>query len=281
MAALSRLPSDDSPDSLDGLLHEESTLAAPSRLWIALVFVVVAIFAFWLGAYSEQHTTKPALVGPFEGESASTPNTLVVHVAGAVNKPGVYSFPFDARVRDAIRKAGGPTKNADVNALNLAAWLEDGTKIEVPEKQKPAPIVALPTPAESTPPIEPDAPLPEEEPSPTPQARSTPKPGERGTEDSLKSKKKVLPEVPRASTAAGEESQNADPKYFERHPLNLNTATEDQLELLPGVGPAMAGKILATRKAKGGFKSVDELDDVPGIGAKKLEKIRPLVTVNG
>lgn len=86
--------------------------------------------------------------------------------------------------------------------------------------------------------------------------------------------------MPRANTANGEESQNADPAYLARHPLNLNSATAEQLELLPGVGPAMAAKIIAVRKEKGGFKSVEELDDIPGIGEKKMEKLRPLVTVS-
>ena len=62
-------------------------------------------------------------------------------------------------------------------------------------------------------------------------------------------------------------------------PLNLNQATADQLDALPGVGPATAAAIIAYRRDHGPFQSVDQLRDVHGIGASKFEQIRPLVTV--
>lgn len=61
-------------------------------------------------------------------------------------------------------------------------------------------------------------------------------------------------------------------------PVNLNTASADELEALPGIGASKAQAILETRKTKGGFKTVDELVDVKGIGEKQVERLRPLVT---
>ncbi|MSO87864.1 MAG: ComEA family DNA-binding protein [Acidimicrobiia bacterium] len=61
--------------------------------------------------------------------------------------------------------------------------------------------------------------------------------------------------------------------------VNLNTAGEEELDGLPGVGPATASAIINYRQEVGGFASVDELLDVPGIGEAKLEQLRPLVTV--
>ena len=61
--------------------------------------------------------------------------------------------------------------------------------------------------------------------------------------------------------------------------LNLNTATKEELIALPGIGPAKAQAILDYRNAHGGFKSVEELKDVKGIGAKRFEKLKGELTL--
>jgi competence protein ComEA len=61
--------------------------------------------------------------------------------------------------------------------------------------------------------------------------------------------------------------------------VNLNTATEAELDTLPGVGPVTAQAILAWRTEHGSFSSVEELLEVSGIGEVTLEELRPLVTV--
>ncbi len=63
------------------------------------------------------------------------------------------------------------------------------------------------------------------------------------------------------------------------HPINLNTASADQLEEVPGIGPATAQKILDTRKSYGAFKSIDDLLSIKGIGQKRLDKMRKYLTV--
>jgi competence protein ComEA len=60
-------------------------------------------------------------------------------------------------------------------------------------------------------------------------------------------------------------------------PLDLNTATPEQLDALPGIGPATAAKIISFRQAHGPFRSVDELDAVPGIGPARIEQLKGLV----
>jgi competence protein ComEA len=63
--------------------------------------------------------------------------------------------------------------------------------------------------------------------------------------------------------------------------VNVNTATAEQLMLLPGIGEAKARAILGRRKEQGGFKTVDELLEVKGIGAAALDRIRPFVAIQG
>lgn len=63
--------------------------------------------------------------------------------------------------------------------------------------------------------------------------------------------------------------------------VNVNTATVEELQLLPGIGEARARALVELRKQRGGFKSVDQLADVKGIGASSLERLRPFVRLSG
>jgi len=61
--------------------------------------------------------------------------------------------------------------------------------------------------------------------------------------------------------------------------LNINTATAQELKALPGIGPVIAQRIIEYRNEHGDFKSVEEIKNVPGIGEKRFEKIKDLITV--
>ena len=145
----------------------------------------------------------------------------VVHVAGAVRRPGVYRLPAGARVQDAVRRAGGARPGADVNAVNLAAKVADGQQVVVP-KRAGAGGAAAPAGGGSS-----------------------------------------------AGATAG--AAPAGP------PISLNSATAEQLDTLDGVGPATAQKIIAWRTQHGGFRSIADLGQVPGIGPKKLAAIKDRV----
>jgi competence protein ComEA len=107
-----------------------------------LVYAAAAIAIALIGArYLRDEGRSSASSGPRAGASDSAPGVRVqpardrfvlVHVAGAVSRPGVYRLRASDRVKDAIDLAGGPTRRADANGINLAARLEDGRQIIVP-----------------------------------------------------------------------------------------------------------------------------------------------------
>lgn len=82
------------------------------------------------------------------------------------------------------------------------------------------------------------------------------------------------PAVP--TTAA----HNGHAPEISSRPLNINTATAEQLAALPGIGPVLAERIIAYRTQKGGFVSVDDLDAVSGIGAHLIDSLRPYIAVS-
>ena len=181
----------------------------------AVAAVAVTVLAVWLlargGPGAAPAAAPPIKVADSGGGGAGR---VVVHVAGEVHAAGVYRLPAGARVSDAVERAGGATRRAELSQVNLAAKVEDGRQILVP-RRVPAGAAAAPT------------------------------------------------------TAPGQPAA----------PVNLNTATLEQLDALAGVGPVTAQKILDYREEHGGFGSVDELGQVPGIGDVRLASLREQVRV--
>lgn len=187
-----------------------------------------------------------------QGGGASGETTVRVHVAGAVNNPGVYTLPAQGRAVDAIAAASGAAADADLDRVNLAGALSDGVQIYVPHRGETA------APAQ----IQPNG--------------GTANAGQgnaaNGAAQNGASQGGTQPQPARTLTPAGSAQKGSTP-------VNINTATAEELQTLPRIGPAMAQRIIAWREAHGGFRSVDELDAVPGIGPSMLENLRPLVTV--
>lgn len=200
-----------------------------------------------------QSTAQPS-ANPSESAQggASGEATVRVHVAGAVNNPGVYTLPAQGRAVDAIAAASGAAADADLDRVNLAGALSDGVQIYVPHRGETA------APAQ----IQPNG--------------GTANAGQgnaaNGAAQNGASQGGAQPQPARTLTASGSAQKGSTP-------VNINTATAEELQTLPRIGPAMAQRIIAWREAHGGFHSVDELDAVPGIGPSMLENLRPLVTV--
>jgi competence protein ComEA len=84
-----------------------------------------------------------------------------------------------------------------------------------------------------------------------------------------------------ALVALGQAALAADSSVGLSGVVNINTASAEELQLLPGVGKARASAILALRQERGGFKTVDELGMVKGIGAPMVERLRPHLSLKG
>ena len=203
----------------------------PGRKEQCLILIVVAVVLFTAGyRFAGAEKTPVELVGPSSAEATREETGPVVHVDGAVEKPGVYELPPNSRVNDAIEKAVA-LPEADLSALNLAALLKDGQKLVVARRVE-QPLVDT-TNNTSVP------------------VQSTPS--------------KVVPKPIQAVQPNGL--------------VNINTASATELDSLPGIGPALAQRIIQHREANGPFATIEDLKNVSGIGDKKFADLEHKVSV--
>jgi len=205
------------PDPPRSWRDRADDLAELARRSPGVMVAAVAAVALGVGALALLHrpapppeTTMPRARSE-ASPATSAPEETVVDVSGAVARPGLYRLTAGARVDDAVRAAGGPAGDADLDRVNLAAKVADGQRVYVPHQGQAAP------------------------------------PDELG---------------------AGSDG-----------PLDLNAATLEQLDGLPGVGPATAQAILDYRAAHGAFHSINELLRVRGIGDARFAALRARVRV--
>ena len=163
--------------------------------------------------------SRPPYGEPIQLLAPPSPAPIVVHVTGAVLNPGVYSLSPGSRVRDAIQAAGDFTDLADSQALNLAAFVEDGSRLVVPQGN--------------------------------PEPLSQPTAAEIGRD------------------------YGTSPSSL----ININTASQELLETLPGIGPVLAGNIITYRQEIGVFNNIEEIEPVTGIGPVKFSQIKNFITV--
>ena len=186
-----------------------------SQRRLAAIALVALVAIVLLARHAHHGGASPLAVAPLSGATGADPSPararspgLVIDVAGAVKRPGVYTVPSGDRVVDAVARAGGFTAHADRTTVNLAAPLVDGEQV----------VVA-------------------------------------------------------GAGAGGTGGSSPD----SGGPVSLNSATAEQLDALPGIGPVTAQKIIDYRTQHGPFTSVDGLDAIPGIGAARIGELQGLV----
>ena len=168
-------------------------------------------------------------------------NKIIVHVSGAVNKEGIVELEENSRISDAINKAEGLKENADTKNINLAFKLEDGMKIYIPTI------------------------------------------GEEIEENEQIQNKNRIDETSKYVTSSSgviqDEQTNGQSEEKKNEKININTATQTELETLPGIGPSTSLKIVNYREENGNFKTIEDIKEVSGIGDAKYENIKDLICV--
>ena len=196
--------------------------------------------------YTEENVTENIAEDLEESEENTKEeiNKIIVHVSGAVNKEGIVELEENSRISDAINKAEGLKENADTKNINLAFKLEDGMKIYIP------------TIGEN---IE----------------------GNEGNEQNQNAN--MIDETSKYVTSSSgvvqEEQTNKQSEEKQNEKVNINTATQTELETLPGIGPSTSLKIVNYREENGKFKTIEDIKEVSGIGDAKYENIKDLICV--
>ena len=193
-----------------------------------------------IGNGRSNHRGRHGARGAYGGSDGDG-GAIVVYVAGDVAHAGLYRLSPRARADDALRAAGGARGDADLLAVNLAARLVDGDEVAVyPQGSAPGSHARL---------------------------------GAHHNGATRTHARKAKGSRKRKSTA---DESGSIPESI----VNLNTADASELETLPGVGPALAERIITVRETSGSFGSLDDVLDVAGMTAGKIDAITPYAVVH-
>ena len=175
-------------------------------------------------------------------EGSEQPQTIFVHVCGAVKTPDVYELPAGSRVYEAVQAAGGFSEDADQSYVNQAQILADGVKLVIPTLEQTQAVVSEGEEEHRIGIME-----------------------EQGNADGL------------GIAAAGTVTEQGDASDGK---ININTASEAELRNIPGIGATRAAAIVAYRQEKGGFSSIEDIMNVSGIKEGTYEKIKDSIKIN-
>ena len=213
-----------------------------------------------LGIAANNTLSQETPAGEDLGTSPPTPAPTVelisVYVSGAVNRPGVYTLPLGSRIDSAVAAAGGALPDADLEQINLAERVSDEAHIRVyhlgetvaPTVVNAGAFQGQPTHASS----------------PTARPSRTPPGTPAGGGGNLQ-----------GASRTGTPSAKSTPRVK----ININTATVQDLEQVPGIGPVIAQRIIADRKQNGPYKAIEDLMRISGIKEEIVAKLRDYVTV--
>lgn len=187
------------------------------------------------------------------GRVGGNSGKIYIYITGEVNVPGVVILNEGSRIVDAINAAGGTTAKANVTKVNLVYVLEDGMKVNIPNDND----------LKNNPDFE----------------YITLNSGDGGREDYYGGVSSTGGSSSNGSASNSSNSSAGDGSERKYSVVNINTATQTELETLPGIGPSLALKIINYRKDNGKFSSIEEIKNVSGIGESKFESLKRYITV--
>ena len=177
-------------------------------------------------------------------KNAENNEKIYVYITGEVNNPGVVLLNSGSRIVDAIEAAGGVTNKANISKVNLVYVLQDGMKVNIPNNTD----------------------LKNNENFEYITMSSGDEKNDANTGNS-------------STTITSESSSSNNESAFKISIVNINTATQTELETLPGIGPSLALRIVNYRKENGKFSSIEDIKNVSGIGEAKYEDIKNYIKI--
>lgn len=177
-------------------------------------------------------------------KNAENNEKIYVYITGEVNNPGVVLLNSGSRIVDAIEAAGGVTNKANISKVNLVYVLQDGMKVNIPNNTD----------------------LKNNENFEYITMSSGDEKNDANTGNS-------------STTITSESSSSKNESAFKISIVNINTATQTELETLPGIGPSLALRIVNYRKENGKFSSIEDIKNVSGIGEAKYEDIKNYIKI--
>lgn len=216
-------------------------------LGIGILILLCSIVSYYLKLGNKKEVIEDDIVAITKQEEKK--ENVTFDIKGQVKNPGVYQLDKNATVMDAIKKSGGLTEQADTTYLNLSRKIKDEMVIIVYSKKE---INDMKEGKENVVVVEGKCQCP------------------KITNDACLKEEEVITnqkeETKESTTITG--------------PINLNTATQEELDSLPGIGPSKALDIIAYREEHQGFKTIDELKNVKGIGDATFNKLKDKITVS-
>lgn len=214
-----------------------------------IIIIISTIMVIGLGYYVYSKENSKNEMSDLQVEEGNIENNqsikeekkIKVHISGAIKNEGVFELDENSRIIDVIQQAGGLTEQSYTKYINLAEMLEDGSKIYIPTKEE----------------IE----------------------NQEKQNEEQENKKDIETFKNTITINQNENNQKYKSTNQKIKKININTATQEELDSLPGVGASTANKILNYRKENGKFKTKEDIKNVSGIGESKFNKIKDLIEV--